>query len=101
MSLALYLTTSLFSFLFRTKTHLWPTGRMWGGVRQTGPNTSLLFNDNNSAVIAFCQSFQSDLFLQSASVLGSGSRSMIEAIFLAKLTSTFAMARLYDSPELT
>jgi hypothetical protein len=37
-SLALYLTTSLFSFLLRTKTHLYPTG----GVGIMAENTSLL-----------------------------------------------------------
>jgi hypothetical protein len=40
-SLALYLTSSLFSFLFRTKTHLNPTGKVLGGVGITSMNTFL------------------------------------------------------------
>jgi hypothetical protein len=38
-SLALYLTTSLFSFLFRTKSHLNPTEKVSGGVGITSVNT--------------------------------------------------------------
>ena len=37
-SLALYLTTSLFSFRFRMKTHLKPTGKVFGGVDITDEN---------------------------------------------------------------
>jgi hypothetical protein len=44
-SLALYLTTSLFPFLFRTKTHLYPTGKILGGVDITDVNTSLLVSE--------------------------------------------------------
>ena len=52
-SLALYLTTSLlFSFRFRTKTHLNPTGKTLGGVGIADVNTSLLVSEAISAWIA-------------------------------------------------
>jgi hypothetical protein len=51
-SLILYLTTSLFSFYFRMKTHLNSTGWILGGVGITLPNTSLFLSESSSASIA-------------------------------------------------
>jgi hypothetical protein len=51
-SLDLYLTTSLFSFHFRMKTHLKPTGKFLGGVGITDENISLLLREANSVSIA-------------------------------------------------
>ena len=46
---ALYRTISLFSFLFRKKTHLYPTGLTFSGVGTTGPKTSILAKQFNYA----------------------------------------------------
>jgi hypothetical protein len=51
-SLALYLITSLFSFLLRMKTHLYLTGRIPGGIGLTAENTFLLFSEAISTSIA-------------------------------------------------
>jgi hypothetical protein len=45
--LALYLTTSLFSFRLWTKTHLYPTGKILGGVGIADVNTFLLVSESN------------------------------------------------------
>jgi hypothetical protein len=49
ISLALFLTTSLFVFLFRTKTHLNPTGKVSGDVGITSMNTFLFLSELSSA----------------------------------------------------
>src|SRR5438132_2536245 len=72
-SLALYLTTSLFSFLLRTKTHFDPTGNVFRGVGITEVNTSLFLSESNSASIASFHLIQSERLRHSAMVLGSGS----------------------------
>jgi hypothetical protein len=51
-SLALYLTTSLFLFLFRMKTHLNLTGTVLGGVGITSLNTFLFLSKLSLASIA-------------------------------------------------
>jgi hypothetical protein len=51
-SLALYLTTSLLSFLFLAKLHLNPTWKVLGGVCITSVNTFLFFSELSSASIA-------------------------------------------------
>ena len=51
MSLALYLTTSLFSFRFWRKTHLNPTGKTLGGVGIASVNTFLLLSEAISACV--------------------------------------------------
>jgi hypothetical protein len=51
-SLALFLTTSLFSFLFQTKIHLNPIGKVLGGVGITFVNTFLFLSELSSASIA-------------------------------------------------
>jgi hypothetical protein len=51
-SLILYLTTSLFLFLFRMNTHLNPTGKILGGVRITLVNTFIFLSELSSASIA-------------------------------------------------
>ncbi len=61
-SLALYLTTSLFSFLFWMKTDLKPTGKVFGGVGITDENTSLLLREANSTSIDSFYLFQSERF---------------------------------------
>jgi hypothetical protein len=72
-NLALYLTTSLFLFLFRTKTHLNPTGNVLGGVGITYVNTFLFLSELRSASIVSFHLFQFKRFLHSVMVLGSGS----------------------------
>jgi hypothetical protein len=72
-NLALYLTTSLFSFYFRMKTHLNPTGWILGGVVITLLNTSLFLSESTSASIASFHLIQSECCLHSAMVLRSGS----------------------------
>jgi hypothetical protein len=49
ISLALYLTTSLFSFRFWTKTHLKPIGKTLQGVGTADVNTPLLVSEAISA----------------------------------------------------
>jgi hypothetical protein len=70
-SLTLYLITSLFSFLFQTKTHLNPTGNVLGGVGITSVNTFLFLSELSLTLIASFHLFQSERFLHSAMVLGS------------------------------
>src|SRR3954462_15827925 len=70
-SLALYLTTSLFSFRFRMNTHLNPTGKTFGGVGIASVNTFLLLSEANSACIASFHLGQSERFSHSTMVLGS------------------------------
>jgi hypothetical protein len=70
-SLALYLTTSLFSFHFRMETHLNPTGWVLGGVGITLLNTSLFLSESSSTSIASFHLIQSEHCLHSAMVLGS------------------------------
>jgi hypothetical protein len=71
-SLALYLTTSLFSFHFRMKPHLNLTGWILGGVCITLLNTSLFHSESSSTSIASFHLIQSKRCLHSAMVLGSG-----------------------------
>jgi hypothetical protein len=72
-SLALYLTTSLFSFYFRMKTYLNPTRWIIGGVVITLLNTSLFLSESCLASIASFHLIQSKRYLHSDMVLGSGS----------------------------
>jgi hypothetical protein len=51
-NLALYLTTSLFSFLFQTKTHLNQTEKVLGGVGIMPGNTFLFLSEFSPASIA-------------------------------------------------
>src|SRR6266508_6551319 len=97
-SLALYLTTSLFSFLLRTKTHFDPTGNVFRGVGITEVNTSLFLSESNSASIAFFHLIQSERLRHSAMVLGSGSGGRSIAILAEKLLSTIVVFLLNDSP---
>jgi hypothetical protein len=48
-SLALYLTTSLFSFRFQTKIHLNPIGKIFGAVGIADENTFLFVSEAISA----------------------------------------------------
>jgi hypothetical protein len=69
-SLALYLTTSLFSFRLRMNTQN-PTWKILRGVDITLVNTFLFLNELNSASIASFHLFQSECFLLSTMVFGS------------------------------
>ena len=83
-SLALYLTTSLFSFLLRTKTHFDPTRKIFRGIGITDENTSHFLSECNSALIASFHLIQSERLMHSAMVLGSGSGWRSLAILEAK-----------------
>jgi hypothetical protein len=72
-SLALYLTTSLFSFRFQMKTHLNPIGWILGGVGITFLNTFLFLSESRSALIVSFHLIQSERYLHSVMVLESGS----------------------------
>jgi hypothetical protein len=72
-SLVLYLTTSLFSFSFRMKTHLNPTEWILGGVGITLLNTSIFLSESSSASISSFHLIQSERCLHSTMVLESGS----------------------------
>jgi copper homeostasis protein CutC len=78
-SLALYLTTLLFSFLLRTKTHFDPTEKILPGAGVTDENTSHFLSECNSALIASFHLIQSECLMHSerlmhsAMILGSGS----------------------------
>jgi hypothetical protein len=52
ISLALYLTISLFLFLFQMNTHLNPKGKILGRVGITSVNTFLFLSELSSASIA-------------------------------------------------
>jgi hypothetical protein len=79
----LYLTSSLFLFLFRTKSHLNPTGNVLGGVGITSVNNFFL-SELSSASIASFYFFQSECFLHSVMVLGFGSLRKFLAITVEK-----------------
>jgi hypothetical protein len=72
-SLALYITTSLFSFLLWMKTYFDLTEKILRGVSITDENTSYFLSECNSASIASFHLIQSERFMHSAMVLGSGS----------------------------
>jgi hypothetical protein len=72
-NLALYITTLLFSFSFRMKTHLNPIRWILGGVGIILLNTSISLSKSNSALIASFHLIQSEHCLHSAMVLRSGS----------------------------
>jgi hypothetical protein len=71
-SLALYLTTSLFSFLLRTKTHFDPIGKIFQEVGITDKNTTYFLSKRNSTSIVSFHLIQSERLMHSAMVLGSG-----------------------------
>jgi hypothetical protein len=99
-SLTLYLTISLFSFLFQMKTHLNPTGKVLGGVGITSVNTFLFLSKLSSASIASFHLFQSKRFLHSATVLVSGSFKKFLAMIVEKYRSAIVVLRSYTFPEL-
>jgi hypothetical protein len=72
-SLALYLTTSLFSFLLRMKTHFDPMGKMLRGVGIIDENTSRFFSDRNSILIASIHLIQPECLMHFCMDLFSGS----------------------------
>jgi hypothetical protein len=99
-SIALYFTTSLFLFIFRTKTHLNPTGKVLGGVDITSLNTFLFLSELSSVSIVSFHLFHSECFLHSTMVLGSGSFRKISAMIVEKHRSTIVVLRSYTFPEL-
>jgi hypothetical protein len=99
-NLALYLTTSLFSFLFQMKIHLNPTGNVLGGVGITSVNTFLFLSELSSASIVSFHLFQSERFLQSAMVLGFGSLMKFSAMTVEKHIFLIVVLQSYTSTEL-
>jgi hypothetical protein len=67
------------------KTHLKPTGKVFGDVGITDENTSLFLREANSASIASFHLFQSERFLHSTMDFGSGSFWMDSTTDEAKL----------------
>jgi hypothetical protein len=98
-SLALYLTTLLFSFRFRLKTHLNSTGWILGGVGITLLNTSLFLSESSSASIASFHLIQSERCLYYAMVLGSESLRR-SATVVEKYELTTVVVWSNNSPEL-
>jgi hypothetical protein len=98
--LALYLTTSLFLFLFRTKTHLNPTGKVMRGVGITSVNTFLFLSELSSVSIVSFHLFQSERFLHSAMVLGSASFRKFSVMIVEKHRSAIVVLRSYTFLEL-
>jgi hypothetical protein len=99
-NLALYLTTSLFSFLFQMKTHLNPTAKVQGGVGITSVNTFLFLSELSSASIAYFHLFQSERFLHSVMVLGYGSLRKLSAMTVEKHMPAIVVLRSYTFLEL-
>jgi hypothetical protein len=99
ISIALYLIISLFSFRFWMKTHLNPTAYVLGGVGITLLNTSLFLSESSSASIASFYLIQSERYLHSAMVLGSGSLRR-SSIMVEKHELTTIVVRSSNSPEL-
>jgi hypothetical protein len=98
-SLAMYLTTSLFSFRFQMKTHLNPTGWILGGVDITLLNTSLFLSESSSASITSFYLIQSECYLHSTVVFGSGSLRR-SATMVEKHELTTIVLRSINSSEL-
>jgi hypothetical protein len=90
-SITLYLTTSLFSFLFRTKIYLNPIGKVLRGVCITSVNTFLFLSELSSASIASFHLFQSERFLHSAMVLVSGSFRKFSVMIVEKHMSSIVV----------
>jgi hypothetical protein len=99
-SLALYLTTSLFSFLFGMNTHLNSTGKILGGVGITSVNTFLFLSELSSASIASFHLFQSERLLHSVMVLGSGPARKFSTMIVEKHGLTIVVLRSYTFLEL-
>jgi hypothetical protein len=99
-SLTLYLTTSLFSFLFWMNTHLNSTGKILGGLGITSVNTFLFLSELSSASIASFHLFQSEHPLHSAMVLGFGSSRKFSTMTAKTHGLTIVVLWSYTSPEL-
>jgi hypothetical protein len=99
-SLALYLTTPLFLFLFRTQIHLNLTGKVLRGVCITSVNTFLFLSEFSSVSIASFHLFQSERFLHSVMVLGSGSFKKFSTMIIEKHMFAIVVLRSYTFPEL-
>jgi hypothetical protein len=83
-SLTLYLTTSLFLFLFQMNTHFNPTWKIPGGVGITSVNTFIFLSELSLASIASFHLFQFKNLLHSAMVLGSGLARKFSAMMVEK-----------------
>jgi hypothetical protein len=97
---ALYLTTSLFSFLFWTKTHLNPTEKVLRGVGITSVNTFYFLSELNSASIVSFYLLHFECFLHSGIVLGSGLFRKFSAMIVEKHMSAIVVLRSYTFSEL-
>jgi hypothetical protein len=98
--LTLYPTISLFSFIFQTKTHLNPTGKVLGGVDIISMNTFLFLSEVSSASIVSFHLFQFERFLHSVMILGSRSLRKFLAMIVEKHRSTIVVLQSYTFPEL-
>jgi hypothetical protein len=98
-SLAFYLTTSLFWFLFWIKIHLNQTEKVLGGVGIISVSTFLFISKLSSTSIALFHLFQFERFLHSGMVLGSGSLRKFSAMTVEKHMFVIVALRSYTSPE--
>jgi hypothetical protein len=98
-SLVMYLMTLLFSFHFRTKTHLNLTEWVLGGLGITLLNISLFLSESSYASIASFHLIQSESCLHSAMVLGSGSLRR-SATMVKKHELITILVRSNNSPKL-
>jgi hypothetical protein len=99
-NIVLYLTTSLFSFLFRMNTHFNLTGKILGGVDITSVNTFLFLSELSSVSIASFHLFQFERLLHSAMVLGSALIRTFSVMMVKKHGLTIIVLRSCTSPEL-
>jgi hypothetical protein len=99
-SLTLYLTTSLFSFLYQMNTYLNPTGKVLRGVGITSVNTFLFLSKLSSASIASFHLFQFERPLHSTMVLGSRSIRKFSAMMVEKHRLSIVVLRSYTSLKL-
>jgi hypothetical protein len=99
-SLALYLTTSLFSFLFQMNTNLNPVGKILRGVGITSVNTFFFLSELSSASIASFHLFQFERLLHFAMVLGSELARRFSVMIIEKHGLTIVVLQAYTSPKL-
>jgi hypothetical protein len=99
-SLALYLTTSLFSFLFQMNTNLNPAGKILRGVGITSVNTFFFLSELSSASIASFHLFQFERLLHFAMVLGSELARRFSVMIIEKHGLTIVVLQAYTSPKL-
>jgi hypothetical protein len=82
------------------KIHLNPTGKVLGGVDITSVNIFLFLKELSSTSTASFHLFQSEHFLHSVMVLGSGSFRKFSAMIIEKHRSAIVVLRSYTFSEL-